>query len=120
MGTANMPVPIIPKVKRRYALFPTSGFNAIAACSAVEIFVIPEENSVAAHVAIIKYMTRFEINIPVQTSIRIFLISRLLILDRSPLANLLLNVSSSTSCDVCQKKRYGEIVVPKTAQTIII
>ena len=65
----------------------------------------PFEKSTAAQVAIIKYITAFEINIPVQTSTLILRISFMEVTSLRRIVVLPCRISSSTSCDVCQKKR---------------
>src|SRR3989338_9486939 len=65
----------------------------------------------------IKNMTRFEKVIPMIVSRRIALISPVLILG-IPLpidCSFPSSTSSSTSSSACQKKRYGDIVVPNRA-----
>src|SRR3989344_4296065 len=74
----------------------------------------------APQAAIIKKHTIFYIKNPVQTSKRIFLTSILSVPWRDTMVVLPSRICSSTSCDVCQKKRYGEIVVPKMAQMRMI
>ncbi len=63
-----------------------------------------------------KNITRLEKAIPVRTSTRAARSSESRS-PRRPRSGLVapLAVSSSTSEDACQKKRYGEMVVPKTA-----
>jgi len=63
------------------AKLPAKGRKASAASAALLILVIPFEKSVAAHAAMIKNITKFETNIPDQTSIRIVLMSSLVVLD---------------------------------------
>jgi hypothetical protein len=58
-------------------------------------------------------MIRFENSIPVTTSFRDFRNSASVAPLRDSTVNFQCSLSSSTSCDACQKNRYGEIVVPK-------
>src|SRR3989344_4678046 len=74
----------------------------------------------APQAAMIKNITIFESSMPVQTSIRIFLTSGGVVPRRDSMVVLPSKICSSTSCEVCQKKRYGEIVVPKIAQIRMI
>ncbi len=76
-GMASMPVPIIPIANSVYEKLPANGLSASAASAAVLIPTIPLLKSVAAHAAIIKNITTLEKNIPVQTSVRMRLISLL-------------------------------------------
>src|SRR3989338_1112544 len=74
-------------------------------------------NKVAAHAAMIKNITRLDINIPDQMSTLIFLTSCVDVLAlRNFTVVLPRSISSSTSWEVCQKNKYGDIVVPSTAQ----
>ncbi len=57
-------------------------------------------------------MMMFEKNIPVTTSVRDRRSSSPLAPFRSPRQRPMAR-SSSTSCAACQKKRYGEMVVPR-------
>lgn len=75
--------------------------------------VLPWAWSVAAVVRMTKYMIRFENSIPVTTSFRDFRNSASVAPLRDSTVNFQCSLSSSTSCDACQKNRYGEIVVPK-------
>jgi hypothetical protein len=77
------------------------------------MFVCPCACSVAAVVRMMKYMMKFEKNIPATTSVRALLNSSVVaplrcLTVRRPIAR-----SSSTSSAACQKKRYGEMVVPR-------
>src|SRR5580700_3546174 len=80
------------------------------------MLVMPCLNSTLAQAAIMKNITMLERNMPDQTSMRIFFISA----GSEPIRALMVvspaAISSSISCDVCQKNRYGVMVVPKMAQ----
>ena len=60
-----------------------------------------------------KYMTKFERNIPVSTSVREARNSAALAPSRAFTVFRPIPASSSTSWEACQKNRYGEIVVPR-------
>ena len=62
-----------------------------------------------------KYITRFETNIPTVTSIVATRNSNGDAPRRSPRVRLPADFSSSTSRLVCQKNKYGEMVVPRIA-----
>src|SRR2546428_4488696 len=64
-----------------------------------------------------KSMTRFERNIPVATSSRASASSCAVAPRRWATVRRPRAFSSSTSCDACQKKRYGEIVVRSEEHT---
>ena len=98
-------------MNNKYAKSPAKGLSAEAAYAAVLILVIPLENSVAEHTVIIKNIARLEINIPVQISNLISLISFFV-----DMVVICFNSFSSISCDVCQKNKYGDIVVPNIPQ----
>ena len=79
---------------------------------------MPEELAIFAAPAIINQAITFESNIPTKVS---FLKSASsLFVASAPEMEFLLSSSSfsSTSSFACQKKRYGEIVVPKMAAII--
>src|SRR5689334_3271462 len=59
-----------------------------------------------------KYMTKFEKNIPVSTSLREWSSSFFVAPFLSSMLNRPRSFSSSTSWAACQKNRYGEMVVP--------
>ena len=115
IGIASTPVPIRPMAKREEAKGPATGFSAVAAWAALWMSVLPWALSTAAPVRMMAYITTWEKNIPTRTSNRAALISSL------PTPRRLASVTwpaariASTSEDACQKKRYGEIVVPSTA-----
>ena len=107
IGKDNIPVPIIPKAKRKKAKLPARGFKASAASVAVEILLIPSGHKVAAAVKIIKKATILEKNIPIIVSKRIIFKSLVVILGRFSLVifNLWCKISSSTSSSACQKNK---------------
>ncbi len=113
-----MPVPMMPSVKSQYAPSPANGRSASAASFAVVIVVVPWAWSVAAVVRMMKYMTRFEKNMPTSTSARATRISSSVAPARSSGVSRPCARSSSTSCAACQKKRYGEIVVPRRPTSV--
>jgi|PersoiStandDraft_1058852.scaffolds.fasta_scaffold10787_4 hypothetical protein len=63
-------------------------------------------------------MTRFDANVPNPTSSFRSAISREVAPWRETSIRRPIAFSSSTSCEACQKKRYGEIVVPRIATSI--
>src|SRR5437867_11376266 len=70
----------------------------------------PARKSVAAVARMMKYITTFEKAMPVKTSWRASRSSWSLAPRRSATVRRPLARSSSTSCEACQKNRYGEIV----------
>src|SRR5690242_14053084 len=109
---------MIPIANKKYVALPANGRSASAACEAVVILVIPFANRIAPHAAMMKNMTRLDKIIPDQTSTRIVLSASGVVPRRDAIDVLPCCTASSTSCDVCQKNKYGEIVVPKIAQMI--
>src|SRR6185503_8803814 len=117
IGTANKPVPMMPIANNHVAALPAKGRKASAASLAVLISVMPCANKVAAQAAIIKNITTLDTNIPDQTSVRISLISCKEVSFRDLIVLRPAKISSSTSCEVCQKNKYGDMVVPSMAVT---
>jgi hypothetical protein len=60
-----------------------------------------------------KYLTRFEKNIPVKTSVRAVRKSSSDVASHSSPTGFPFARRSSTFREACQKKRYGEMVMPK-------
>src|SRR6478672_4259574 len=117
---ASRPVPTTPIVKIAKANGPAIGFKASAAWLEVWISVVPVAWRVAAVVNIIARATRLENAIPVYVSTLIRSIAS------GPCSGDFASgflaftfLISSTSCEACQKKRYGLIVVPKIATTTV-
>ena len=104
-GTARIPVPTRPSVKSQYAPFPASGNSASEACRAVSIFFTPCACSVAAVVSRMKYITRFEKNMPERTSVPAQASSSSVAPRLWATVVLPRSLSNSTSCAACQKKR---------------
>ena len=67
----------------------------------------------AAVVRMMKYITKLEKNMPVSTSVRARRNSSSVAPWRFATVFLPSARSSSTSCAACQKKRYGEMLVPR-------
>src|SRR3989344_5453379 len=80
------------------------------------MLVIPWPNNIAPQAAIIKNITRLDKNMPDQTSTRILVTSCLAAPFREAIEVLPSATWASISCEVCQKNKYGEIVVHKMAQ----
>src|SRR5213592_2146659 len=78
----------------------------------------PARKSVAAVARMMKYITTFEKAMPVKTSWRASRSSWSLAPRRSATVRRPLARSSSTSCEACQKNRYGEIVVPRMPTSV--
>jgi hypothetical protein len=116
MGTASAPDPTSPRASSSPAPGPASGRRATAASAAERMSVRPAWCSVAAVVRMMKYITRFEKNMPVVTSqpAQVSSASPAPGRRRPPLPAFL----SSASWLACQKKRYGEIVVPSRATRV--
>ena len=90
----------------------------MAACSAVATVVIPASPSVAADVTMMANITKTPDDIPATTSPRIARKCD----PPSPAVPFPWppSLSSSTSSLVCQKNKYGEIVVPNNAMSAAI
>jgi hypothetical protein len=110
---AKRPVPMIPNANKYLAALPASGSSAIAACSAVPTVVMPAAPSVAAEVTMMANMTSTPDDIPATTSPR--MARNCPTASPSDAVRSPSCFNSSTSSLVCQKKRYGEMVVPKSA-----
>src|ERR1039458_2303295 len=109
-------MPMMPIANSQNVALPANGLRALAAWAAVVIFVIPCLNRTLAQAAMIKNMTMLDKNMPDQTSIRIFFISFGSEPIREARVVLPALISSSISWEVCQKNKYGVMVVPKMAQ----
>ena len=79
---------------------------------------MPWRCSVNAVVTMMKNITMFEKNVPATTSSLRVMSSRSVAPRRAIVVVRPMNFSSSTSCDACQKKRYGLIVVPRMATRV--
>ena len=107
-----------PSAKTALAMRPacgndlTSGSIALAASAALATFFTPCALSTVAATTTMNHAMTFEMIIPAALSTRILRASPALLKGRR---RCLSCSTSSTSCDASQKKRYGEIVVPRTA-----
>ena len=113
-GTASRPLPINPIANSAYAALP-SGRSASAACLVVSMSWRPARNSVEAVARMMKNCTTLENVMPAMTSSRASASSASVAPRRRPIA-----FSASTSCDACQKNKYGEIVVPRIATVVVM
>lgn len=113
-----------PAANSTDARWPATGCSALAASAALAICAPCPSPRVAAVATMIANMTTWEKVIPENTSRRAsWSLRRRARCGRSsrdtalspPRSSLR---SSSTRCPDCQKKRYGEIVVPRIATTI--
>ena len=110
----------MPSANSTEANSPASGLSAAAACAEVRISCTPSACSVAAVVAMIASATRLETAMPIRVSARMRSIAEapwrgaLRSACRSGCARM-----SSHSCAACQKNKYGLIVVPSTATTVV-
>ena len=116
---ASRPVPMIPKAKTANANSPATGRSASAAWAAVAMVVTPRWLRVTAVATTMHSATAFENSIPTNVSSLIRDRCRLAVIkepekDASGRRRL-----SSASCEACQKNRYGLIVVPSTATTML-
>src|SRR6202049_1557222 len=109
-----------PAAKRTNAKETARGSGAVAAWSAVAIPVVPWALKVAALTMMIAYITTCEKAIPTKTSIRAPRIADRVTPLRKRSVRRPAAFISSTSDDACQKKRYGEMVVPRMATSIVM
>jgi hypothetical protein len=118
---ASMPEPMKPRAKMVDAQDPAKGRRADAACAADAMSGCPCAPSVTAVAAIMANITALERAMPVKTSkrlVRTFSEASRGGRRRRGTARLPPSGSSrisSTRCRLCQKNRYGEMVVPRTA-----
>jgi hypothetical protein len=99
---------------------PASGLNASAACAEVSILVLPFAWRVEAVVMIMAMPMIFDKAIPTSVSIRMR-VNSASVFDGVNLSGFLSGSirCSSASCEDCQIKRYGEIVVPRSATNVV-